>query len=254
MFNLYGHKKMKRRSTLALAITLAVGSQAMAKSPEESIREVIGPNMPGIKTVAPATVGLDGLWQITTESGEVFYSNADGSRLIVGNVWDTVAKRNLTQEAIDVAQRIDFSSIKLEDANFVTVHKDANGKADRKLVVFSDPQCGYCKQFERDVVANLKNATVYTFVVNVLGPNSENLIKQIGCETDQKKAYVDFMTKNITPSNPGLCEAGSAMLNKAKQATATYAIRSTPTSYVQSGTPIRGALPLGDVDLMMNSN
>lgn len=243
---------MKINTLIAVAVGLALSGSVMAKSPEENIRTIIGPNMPEIKEIKKANVGIDGLWEIVTAGGEVFYSNSEGTRLIVGNIWDTQAKTNLTQVAVDKAQKIDFASFDLKSANFVSVQKDEKGKAERKLVLFSDPQCGYCKQFERDVVANLKNATVYTYVVSVLGPNSEAVVKQIGCEPDQKKAYVDYMTKGVVPSNPGLCDAGAKMLEKAKSNTSKYGIRSTPTSYVQSGMPIRGALPLSEVERMMN--
>jgi len=45
------------------------------------------------------------------------------------------------------------------------------GSGVRRLAVFVDPNCGYCKRFERDLVA-LKDVTIYTFIMPILGPDS----------------------------------------------------------------------------------
>ena len=58
-------------------------------------------------------------------------------------------------------QPIDFDALPLKDA-FTIVR--GNGK--RKLAVFEDPNCGYCKRFERDL-AGLKDVTIYTFLMPI---------------------------------------------------------------------------------------
>lgn len=244
---------MKLSATLRIttaAIMLSFGSGAFANA--DVIRKNIEADMPPIKEIRKSTIGVEGIWEILSTDGEVFYTNKDGSRLFVGAVWDTKNKVNLTQRTADLASKVDFSTFDLKDATFVTKKPDASGKTERKLVVFSDPQCGFCKQYEQQVIKNLDNAIIYTYVVSVLGPNSEQAIKEIGCSDKPQAAYENLMVNNTAPGNPGICAKGGDFLKKAKENTAKYAVKSTPTSYVQSGVPIKGALPLAEVNNLMN--
>ena len=75
---------------------------------------------------------------------------------IQGNLIDTKAKRNLTEERVEKLSAIDFDALPLKDA-FTQVR--GNGK--RKLAVFEDPNCGYCKRFERDL-QKVNDVTIYT--------------------------------------------------------------------------------------------
>jgi thiol:disulfide interchange protein DsbC len=65
---------------------------------------------------------------------------------------------------VDKLTAIDFAQLPLKDA---IVWKQGNGS--RKLAVFADPNCGYCKRLEKDLV-NVKDVTIYTFVIPILGP------------------------------------------------------------------------------------
>ena len=91
------------------------------------------------------------------------------------------------QARIDKLTAIDFAKLPLADA---IVYKQGNGS--RKLAVFVDPNCGYCKKFERDVAA-LKDVTVYNFVYPILGPDSDAKSRDIWCAKDRAKAWRDWM-------------------------------------------------------------
>jgi len=81
-----------------------------------------------------------------------------------------------------------------------------NGTGARKLVVFSDPNCGYCKRLEVDL-QKLKNVTVYTFLIPVLGPESGEKSKNIWCSKDQAKAWLGWMLEGKLPvRSMGVCE------------------------------------------------
>ena len=61
------------------------------------------------------------------------------------------------------AAPIRFEQLPLSDA-VKTVH----GAGQRRLAVFSDPNCPYCKQLEAEL-ASLDNITIYTFLLPFLG-------------------------------------------------------------------------------------
>ena len=68
-----------------------------------------------------------------------------------------------------------------------------NGK--RKVAVFEDPNCGYCKRFERDL-QKVDNVTVYMFLYPILGPDSTDKSRNIWCAKDKAKAWLDLMVRD----------------------------------------------------------
>jgi thiol:disulfide interchange protein DsbC len=93
------------------------------------------------------------------------------------------AARNLTEERVEKLTAIDFDQLPLKDS-FTIVR--GNGK--RKLAVFEDPNCGYCKRFEREL-QKVDNVTVYMFLYPILGPDSVVKSRNIWCAKDKGKAW-----------------------------------------------------------------
>jgi thiol:disulfide interchange protein DsbC len=89
---------------------------------------------------------------------------------------------------------MDFKDLPLKDA-FTIVR--GNGK--RKMALFSDPNCGFCKRFERDLL-KINNVTVHVFLYPILGPDSIEKSRHIWCAKDKEKAYLDWMLNNVTPT------------------------------------------------------
>jgi len=105
------------------------------------------PSLPKIEEISKTP--MPGVFEIRVQGNEIFYTDAKGDFLIQGALIDTKQKRNLTEERNDKLSAIPFDSLPLKYA-FTQVK--GNGK--RKLVVFADPNCGYCKRFERDLQKN----------------------------------------------------------------------------------------------------
>ena len=124
---------------------------------------------------------------------ELFYTDADGNYLLQGNLIDTKQQRNLTEERIDKLWRSTSRQLPVKDA-FTIVR--GNGK--RKLAVFEDPNCGYCKHFERDL-QKVDNVTVYMFLYPILGPDSTDKSRNIWCAKDKAKAWQDWMVRDAAP-------------------------------------------------------
>lgn len=149
----------------ALALALLAAAPA-ARADENVIRKTLAErfqNLPKIDEVRPAPVA--GLWELRIGT-EVMYTDAKGAYLIQGSIIDTATRKDLTQERIDKLTAIDFASLPLKDA---IVWKNGNGK--RRIAVFGDPNCGYCKRLEKDLI-NVKDVTVYNFVIPILGGDS----------------------------------------------------------------------------------
>ena len=136
----------------ALLATAAWGC-AIAAQPQDQIAKTLAERIPQLQQVDEIKpTPMKGLYEVRIGT-DIFYSNASGDYLIQGELIDTRAQRNLTEDRINQLTAIDFKKLPLADAI-----KIVRGNGERQLAVFEDPNCGYCKRFERSGL--LKDWTV----------------------------------------------------------------------------------------------
>ena len=228
---------MKLIPTLLAAATLAFGLSAQAQ--ESTIRKTLGeriPQMGKIDEVRPTA--MQGLYEVRIGT-DVFYTDAKGNYVIQGELIDTKARRNLTEDRINKLTAVDFATLPLKDA-FTIVRGD--GK--RKVAVFEDPNCGYCKRFERDM-QNVDNITVYLFLYPILSPDSAEKSRNIWCAKDRAATWHDFMLRDKTP-NTASCDTSAIQRNLAFGK--KYKITGTPTLIFTDGSRVPGAINAQDVE------
>ncbi|TDQ41807.1 DsbC family protein [Tepidicella xavieri] len=216
-----------------LALALLSSACTPSAANEATIRKNLAerlPNLPPIEEVRPTP--MRGLFEIRINGADILYTDAEGNYLIQGTLIDTRARANLTEQRIDQLTAIAFSDLPLADA-FTTVR----GNGQRKIAVFSDPNCGFCKRLERDLL-KLDNITVYTFLVPMLGADSQVKSRNIWCARDKAAAYNDWMLNGVTPPNAS-CD--TAALNRNLEFAAKHRITGTPTSFLSDGTRVVGA-------------
>ena len=181
---------MKLLATAATAIfaVLTLG-QAFAASPEDTIRQTLNERIPQLTKIDEVrTTPMQGLYEVRVGT-DVFYTDAQGNYLIQGELIDTQARRNLTEDRIKALTAVKFSDLPLNDAI-----KVVQGKGERHIAVFADPNCGYCKRFERDM-QSVDNVTMHVFLIPILSPDSVEKSRNIWCAKDQAKAWQDYMLK-----------------------------------------------------------
>ena len=222
---------MNRLVTLALAASLALPALAQ----EAVIRKNLSERLPDFPKIDEITkTPIPGLYEFRIGT-EVFYTDEQGNYVIEGHVIDTRTRVNLTQARIDKLTQIDVAKLPLKDA---IVWKQGTGE--RKLVVFADPNCGYCKRFERDL-NNVKDVTVYTFLYPILGGDSPEKSKNIWCAKDNTKAWRDWMLEGVTPPKVmGQCDV--AALNRNAEMGRKYRINGTPAIVFEDGKRVPGAM------------
>ena len=222
---------MHRLAVVALAATLAVPALADDAAIRKNIAERL-PDFPKIDEISKSPI--PGLYEVRV-GVEIFYTDELGNHIIDGSVIDTRTRANLTQARIDKLTQIDFAKLPLKDA---IVWKSGTGE--RKMAVFADPNCGYCKRFERDLNA-VKDVTVYTFLYPILGADSLDKAKNIWCAKDRTAAWRDWMLEGAAPVKVlGQCDV--AALQRNSDFGRKYRINGTPAVLFEDGKRSPGAM------------
>ncbi len=237
-------KSLNAMYFVALSLIFTGASTAFAQSipvaQEALIRKNLSerlPNLPKIDEVSRSA--MPGLFEIRINGVDIVYTDAEGNFLIQGNLIETKARRNLTEERIEKLTAVDFDSLPFKDA-FTIVR--GNGK--RKVAVFEDPNCGYCKRFERDL-QKVDNITVHVFLYPILGPDSAAKSQSIWCNKDKNKAWMDWMVRDVAPAT-ATCDVSAITRNV--ELGKKYRITGTPTLIFVDGNRVPGAISAAQVE------
>ncbi|WP_428420006.1 DsbC family protein [Methylibium sp.] len=217
----------------ALATPLAL--TAVAQVPQETvIRKAITERLSsGAKIDEVNKAPVPGLFEVRI-GNDVFYTDAEGAYLIRGEILDLKTKRNLTEERLNKLNAIDFASLPLKDA---LVWKTGTGA--RRIAVFADPNCGYCKRFEKEL-SNAKDLTVYTFLIPILGGDSPEKANAIWCAKDSSVAWRNWMVDGVQP--PKLLGACASPIERNVELSRKHRVNGTPAIVFEDGTRVPGML------------
>jgi len=221
------------RSLLALCVGLLLGHAALAQ--EAAIRKNIAerlPDFPKIDEVSKTPIA--GLYELRIGT-DLFYSDEQGNHLIEGQMIDTRTRTNLTEARVSKLTAIAFADLPLKDA---MVWK--NGTGARKIAVFADPNCGYCKRFETSL-QQVKDVTVYTFLYPILGEDSTEKSRSVWCSKDNAKVWLDWMLRGVAPARPaGDCDTSALQRNLAMGK--KHRVNGTPAIVFEDGKRVPGAM------------
>ena len=221
------------RATLATAAIALFAANGYAQ--EALIRENLPKRIPGLPQIDEVTKSpIAGLYEVRMGT-EIIYTDERGEYVLEGSLIETKTRTNLTEERIDKLTAIDFSKLPLKDA---IVWKQGTGA--RKLVVFADPNCGYCKKFETEM-QQVKDVTVYTYLVPILGGDSPSKSRDIWCSKDNGSVWRDWMIKGVAPQRSmGQCDITALQRNMAFAK--KHRVNSTPSIVFEDGKRVAGAM------------
>ncbi len=161
-----------------------------ASADEEAVKKALQATLAGEKIDSVKKTPYLGLYEVVV-GGELFYTDEKASYFFFGHVVDPQTKQSLTSDRLQQikdARRISIDSLPLDLAI-----KAVKGNGKRKLAVFSDPNCRYCKRLEKEL-AKITDVTIYTLLYPVLNGSIETATS-IWCSPDRLKAWDDFMLK-----------------------------------------------------------
>jgi thiol:disulfide interchange protein DsbC len=226
-------------SLLPLALALGVAHAAFAQ--EAVIRKNLAERLPAFPKIDEVTkTAIPGLYELRIGT-DILYTDEHGDHVIEGSIIDTRTRSNLTQVRTDKLTAIDFAALPLKDA---IVWKQGTGA--RKLAVFADPNCGYCKKFETEM-QQVKDVTVYTFLYPILGGDSPDKARNIWCAKDNGAVWRDWMIHGAAPARSmGACDTSALQRNVALGQ--KFRVTGTPALVFEDGKRVPGALSPDQVE------
>jgi thiol:disulfide interchange protein DsbC len=224
---------------------LAVPLSALAD--EAAIRRVIESKLGDAKIESIRKTPYAGLYEVAIRGPEgpaVYYVDETASVIVVGSVIDAKTGRNLTEERVRKLSAIRWDSLPFEWAVTTT-----RGNARRRIAIFSDPNCPYCRRFERDL-AKLDDIAIHIFLYPVIRPESLRQTKSVWCSKDRAKAWNDLMLRDIQPTASPDC---ATPIDRIVELGRRLGADSTPTWFLPNGERFKGAMPLERVEPMLDA-
>lgn len=223
----------------------------VANADEAEIRKAIQDKFSEVKIQKISKTGYGGLFEVymLAESGKhdiIVYTDSKGSFLLEGNLIDLKQDKNITSERRAELTKVSFDALPLDLAL-----KTVKGNGKRKMAIFSDPDCPFCKRLEGDL-AKITDVTIYTFLypIDSLHPQAREKSKAIWCAPDRVKAWNDYMQSNTTPAGPANCETPLAKIDELGE---KYRISGTPTIFFANGRKVPGAIPAEQLEKMLDA-
>lgn len=232
--------KIQQLKSFALLSMMALSRFAVAD--EASLKKAIEAAYPKFKVDSVLKTPYAGLYEVFM-GGQIIYTDEKLSFIIAeGRLVDPKTKKDVTGERLEELTKIDFNSLPLDKAI-----KIVKGNGSRKLVVFSDVDCPYCKQLERKELSNITDVTIYTFLypIDQLHPDAANKSRSIWCATNREKAWTDWILKDQLPTTTGKCEVP---LEKVGELARKFGITGTPALIFSDGKKIPGAVPYKEIE------
>ena len=217
------------KSLVLLALTVF----AVSAFANDTVKAELAKKYPEVKPERITKTTYGNLFEVFA-GGEIIYTDEKVTFLLLGTLVDAQTRTNVSEARLQKLNVINFNDLPFEHAI-----KLVRGNGSRRMAIFADPNCGYCKRFEQDVNST-DNITAYIFTYPILAQDSIDKSKSIWCSTDRLKAWQDQMLREKAPTAKGTCETP---IDKVLALGRKMNITGTPTTFFEDGERISGALP-----------
>lgn len=233
--------KLLKKVALGLVASMTIVS---AQADVSTLKANLKKNYPATKVTSVEPSPIKGIYEVVLGKN-LAYTDESGDYFLFGDVIRMKDQQNMTSPKRDELKKISFNSLPFKDA---ITFKRGNGA--RKLAVFSDPQCPFCKRLEAELM-KLDNVTIYVFLNPLVGlhPEARNLSKKIWCSKDKQKAWREYLISSIEPTSDGLCENP---VDSTVQLSRDLGFDGTPMTVLEDGTIVAGAVSVGELDYKLD--
>jgi thiol:disulfide interchange protein DsbC len=237
-------KRLVVLALLAPILALAQATEPAGKLTSEAIiKRTLEGRLGGVKVDAVAKTPYLGLYEVRLDN-EILYTDEKMNYIFSGNIIDGKSMQNLTEKRLR-----ELTAIKWENLPLDAAVKTVRGNGRRMVAIFSDPNCPYCKRFEKDL-AKVDDVTIYTFLYPILSEDSHEKSKAVWCSADKSKAWSELMLNGTVPA-AGRCDTP---IEKNLALGRKYRVNGTPTLVFANGERVPGAIPQAQLEKLLADN
>lgn len=216
----------------------ATAKTIKAEKEIEALKKRLQELYPASKLTSVRESPIEGLYELVAGKN-LMYTDKSGKYFVFGSIMDMKTQHDLSADRREELNTIDLNTLPVADAIPLV-----RGKGTRKLYVFSDPECPFCKRAEESL-KDVDDVTIYVFLMPIaqLHPTATKLSENIWCSDDKAKAWSDWMLLNIKPADKS-CDNPLA---RNQSLAASMNIHGTPTFIREDGRLMSGAPSKGQV-------
>lgn len=234
---------MKMLSGAGLCVGLLAAGPAGAD--ETLVRYLFQQRFPGSRIESVARAPLAGLYEVYAD-GRIWYVDESVHFIFQGTLADARTQRNLTEERRQRLVAVPIDQLPLDLAVRVV-----RGNGSRRIAVFEDPLCSYCRQLEGEL-ARVSDLTLYVFLLPVEAshPGSTVLASRIWCAGDPAAAWEWSVVHGGRLEGPEGCPTP---FERIAELARRYRITGTPTMIFADGSRIAGAVGAAQVETALDT-
>lgn len=196
---------------------------------------------------------IPGLWVVEVEKNRQkfpLYVDFSKEYVFTGNVIRLKDKQNLTAQRMAELNRVDVSKIPVGES-ILLGRKTARTKA----VVFTDPDCPYCKRLHNELKAVVRRDPDIAFQIKLfplkMHPNAYAVSKAVLCSKNPLETLESHFEGKKIPPAPAPCDAKG--LDAGIAAAQQLGINSTPVLVLPNGVVLPGFKSADDILRLLGS-
>jgi len=223
---------------------LMLGMSSLHADPISQIEKKLSSALPKVDLVSVKASSLNGMYQVLTNRGEIFYVDEKAEYILSGDMFRIEAQglANLTEDVRSGLRGEQVKAIDLSSA----ISFSPEGESKGSIYVFTDTDCGYCRKFHEEVPKLVaKGVTVHYLAWPRRGVQSPtgNMMSDIWCSEDQQEAMT------LVKSGRGISsvKACDHPIQEHLSLGMKLGVNGTPAVFTSDGRQIGGYVPANAV-------
>jgi len=236
-------KNVHRRTGLCgsglvgLALFAGLVAPLAARAATASLQETAQRLFPQSKVESVEPTPIPNIYEVRSGKS-VLYMDTTGRYVFVGELYDFSTRKNLTAQKLLAINTVNF-----QDLPFAHAIRLGPAQPTKRLAVFEDVDCPFCKKFHTDVLPTLLKdgigVEIFLLPLPQLHPQAELKSKQILCSPDPAAALHAVMEGQALNGRDTTCQTA---LDDIKALANKLEIRGTPTLILDTGARMDGYL------------
>jgi thiol:disulfide interchange protein DsbC len=213
---------------------------------EAAIRKAFAERYANVNVKSVTATPIPGIYEVLA-GGQILYVDEKGEHLLIGTLVETRSRTNLTQQRLEALKTVKFDSLPFDQA--ITIVK---GKGERRIAVFSDPDCPFCRQLEKEL-AGIDNLTIHVFLLPLkeLHPQAVEIAGNVWCADDRAGAWLGYMLEGKKPEAGRNC---ATPIDAVAALAGELGINGTPAIILSNGRRLEGAVPAAKLEPLLGGS